>query len=91
MKLIKKIKELYFWIVRKLAQIWLRAKLMYWVAWAKRSCYPDKTVYYVLLDPTTREVWCVNQNEYIQLNRNLRKKEKMKLKRFVYAKISPWG
>lgn len=90
MKLLQKIKKALSWAGRKISNLWLAFKCWYWLSWAKRACYHDQTVYYILLNPRTREVWCVNSNEYAVLNRQL-KRQKDKLKAYVYAKVSPFG
>lgn len=71
---------------------WLKVRLRYWIKWSRKACVRDKTIYYILLNPSNRDVKVVNSNEYAKMSRGLKKqtKNQCRLSHFIYAKADPF-
>lgn len=89
-KLFNSIKAVFLWLYLWAAKRWLKIRLRYYVRWIGRASVRDKCIYYILLNPNTREVLVCDGNEYANIKRNLRKKNKVKSGQYVYAKANPW-
>ena len=91
MKLTSKISKLFSAIRTKISNAWLKIRLRYAVRYISRASIREKRIYYVLLDPATKYVKIVDQNEYASLKRHIKKKYREGLSAYVYARASPWG
>lgn len=89
-KLFNSIKAVFLWLYLWVAKRWLKIRLHYYVRWIRRASVRDHRIYYILLNPRTREVLVCDGNEYANIKRNLRKNNKVKAGQYVYAKADPW-
>lgn len=78
------------WLRQKLSNAWLKVRLKYHVSYIKRACVREKRIYYILLNPDTREIVVCNNNEYQNIRRSV-KKQGSSIRHYVYATANPWN
>ena len=78
------------WLRQKLSNARLKARLKYLVRYIKRACVREQRIYYILLNPNTREIVVCNNNEYQNIKRSI-KKQGDTIRNYVYAVANPWN
>jgi len=79
-------KKLFRWFSNQ----WLKIRLKYYVRYIKRASAREHRIYYILLDPNTRDVVVCDNNEYQTIKRAV-KKQGGTMRDYTYAIANPWN
>lgn len=79
-------KKLFRWISNQ----WLKIRLKSKVRYIKRASMLEQRIYYILLNPYTREVVVCDNNEYVNIRQSI-KKQGGRIRDYVYAVANPWA
>ena len=77
-------------LLRWFSNQWLKIRLNHHVRYIKRASVRDKRIYYILLNPYTREIVVCDGNEYVNVKRSV-KKQGGSIRDYVYAVANPWA